>query len=285
MLLAEILNTLAGKTGTKTDSEEFKKIIAATSAIEVPEDITKQLSGLINLNEAKNDSMVKNHYFAQFADAFDPQIEKLMESIGLDRSAIDEIKAAEKPFKRMGIYQDKVGELLKKQAGSNSKKEVEQYQTEINALNKRIKDEAAAKDKVIEDLNKNFESREIDWTVGSLIPRDKLKSSIPEKFRLQNAKQAIDEFIAKSGAKITKGENGLKLVRANDTALDYTEFDLKTLIEKGLAESDMFETSAGQSSTKTIEIPKKDNTDIEAPHFANFKERIEQSKNDFKKAI
>lgn len=280
MLLAELLSNLAAKTGTKTDSEEFKKIIAATAAIDVSEEITTQLSGLFNFNEAKNNPTIKNHYFSQFADTYDPQTEKLMESIGLDRTAIDEIKASEKSvFKRIGIYQDKVSEILKKkESGGNSKKEIEQYQTEINELNKKIKAELQAKDDVISNLKKEFENTEIDWQVEALIPRDKLNNLIPEKFRLKNAKEAINDYISKSGAKIIKKDGQLKLVRATDSALDFTDSDLKTLIEKGLAENDLFQVGTGEPAKKPIEIAK--NTDDAHNPFGNFQERINQTKKD-----
>jgi hypothetical protein len=285
MLLAETLNVLlTKKLGVKEDSEELKKVLTALGTSEINDDLAKQLSGLLTVNEAKNDTTVKNHFYGQFADTYDRATEKMVKALGIDDATLDEIKSGEKSsFKRIDVYQEKISEIQKKQAGSNSKKEVEQYQKEINELNKKRQDEIAHKDKAIEDLKKDFESREVDWTVESLIPRDKLNDAIPEKFRLKNAKEAISEFIQKSGAKIVKGENGLKLVRANDIALDYTDSDLKTLIEKGLAEANLYKTAAGQPDKKTVEFPKEDPKDTENAAFRTLQERINQSKQDFLK--
>lgn len=287
MLLAETLKVLLTKKGSlKEGSEELEKILSAVGTTEITEDLSKQLSGLLTINEAKNDSTIKGHYYGQFADTYDRATEKAFEGFGLDKAAIEEIKASEKSsFKRIDLYEEKIKEVLKKKdSGGNSKKEIEQYQTEINELNKKIKAELQAKDDVISNLKKEFENTEIDWQVEALIPRDKLNNLIPEKFRLKNAKEAVNDFISKSGAKIVKKDGQLKLVRSSDGALDYTDSDLKTLIEKGLAEADLFQVGPGEVKKDPIEIQKN-------PEFANnnplgnFQERINQSKKDFQKTV
>ncbi len=284
-LLAETINVLlTKKLGVKEDNEDLKKVLTALGTSEISEDLAKQLSGLLTANDAKNDTNVKNHFYGQFADSYDRATEKMAKALGLDDASIDEIKSGEKSsFKRIDAYQEKISDIQKKQAsGGNSKKEVEQYQNEINELNKKVKAEIAGKDQTIEALKKDFDNREINWTVQSLIQRDKLNDAIPEKFRMKNAMEAVEEYISKSGAKIAKGENGLKLVRANDNALDFTDADLQTLIDKGLAEGNLYKTATQQPVKPTIDIQKQsDNTDNTS--LAGFQERIKQSQKDFNK--
>lgn len=242
MLLGELITTLAAKVGTDSANESLKTIIGLTATIEIDEDLAKTFeSGLLTANEAKNNPDIKAKFFSEFADATDKELTLAFKGLGLSDEQINELKASEpKTFKRISKLTDEANKLIeaKTKAGGNDEKlkalDLE-YKSKISELSNQVESFKTANiDLVNQSINK-----EIDWNMSSFINQHKITESIPSEYRGTLAKQAVNDFFKAKDAKVVLQNGELKLKRLSDESLDVTDLDIKTGIQKALAEKNL----------------------------------------------
>lgn len=260
MKAGDLIKILAGKTGTEIPEE----VLTQLGAIDIDDTIAENLqTNLITSKEARNNPEIKGHYYAQLADGFDKQQEEVFKKLGLTDEILSELKAAEpKSGKRALLYADKIVELQKDLVKANGKGNDEKAkQLEIDL--KEAKESLRLSIEQSTNLVSQHYDKEIDWRLGSELSALELKKAIPAEYRNGLALNAVKEYLKGKDAKIVL-ENGVtKLKRASDPSLDVTDFDLKTAINKSLAEKELLETAIPAPKKETIVIPgqtKKVNT-------------------------
>lgn len=240
MKAGDLIKTLAGKTGTEIPEE----VLTQLSAIDIDDTLAENLSSnLITSTEAKNNPQIKGHYYAQLMDGFDKQQEDVFKKLGLTDEQIVELKTAEpKSGKRALLYADKIIELQKdivKNSGKGNDEKAKQLEVELKEAKQALQ---ASIDQSTNLVAQHYD-KEIDWKLGSELSSLKLKEAIPAEYRGSLALSAIKDYLKTNDAKIVL-ENGVpKLKRASDPSLDVTDFDLKTAINKSLAEKQLLETA------------------------------------------
>jgi hypothetical protein len=242
MLLGEMITNLATKVGTDSANESLKQLISLTATIEIDEELAKTFeSGLLTANEAKNNPDIKAKFFSEFADATDKELTLAFKGLGLSDEQINELKASEpKTFKRISKLTDEANKLIeaKTKAGGNDEKlkalDLE-YKSKISELSNQVESFKSANiDLVNQSINK-----EIDWNMLSFINQHKITESIPSEYRGSLAKQAVSDFFKSKDAKVVLQNGELKLKRLSDESLDVTDLDIKTGIQKALAEKNL----------------------------------------------
>lgn len=244
MLLGELITTLATKVGTDSANESLKQLISLTATIEIDEELARTFeSSLLTVNEAKNNPDIKSKFFSEFADATDKELTLAFKGLGLSDEAINELKASEpKTFKRISKLTDEANKLIEaktKASGNDDKLKAldEQYKSKISELSNQVESFKTANiDLVNQSVNK-----EIDWNMSSFISQHKITESIPSEYRGTLAKQAVSDFFKSKDAKVVLQNGELKLKRLSDESLDVTDLDVKTGIQKALAEKNLLQ--------------------------------------------
>lgn len=242
MLLGEMITNLATKVGTDSANESLKQLISLTATIEIDEELAKSFeSGLLTANEAKNNPDIKAKFFSEFADATDKELTLAFKGLGLSDEQINELKASEpKTFKRISKLTDEANKLIEaktKASGNDEKMKALdlEYKTKISELSNQVESFKTANiDLVNQSINK-----EIDWNMSSFIGQHKITESIPSEYRGTLAKQAVNDFFKSKDAKVVLQNGELKLKRLSDESLDVTDLDIKTGIQKALAEKNL----------------------------------------------
>ena len=257
MLLGEMITNLATKVGTDSANESLKQLISLTATIEIDEDLARTFeSSLLTVNEAKNNPDIKSKFFSEFADATDKELTLAFKGLGLSDEQINELKASEpKTFKRISKLTDEANKLIEaktKASGNDDKLKAldEQYKSKISELSNQVESFKTANiDLVNQSVNK-----EIDWNMSSFINQHKITESIPSEYRGTLAKQAVSDFFKSKDAKVVLQNGELKLKRLSDESLDVTDLDIKTGIQKALAEKNLLHVATVVTPTVTQQV-------------------------------
>lgn len=253
MKAGDLIKQLAVKTGT--DLTSIEEVITQLGAIDIEDAIAEKMtSNLITSTEAKNNPDIKGHFYSQFADGFDKQLDDNFKKLGLTDEVIAELKAAEpKSSKRTSLYADKVAEIQKDLVKANGKGNDEK----AKQLEGELKDAKEALRLSIEQstslVNKHYE-KEIDWNIGSKLSGHKLKEAIPAEFRTSIALETFKEYLKAKDAKVVLENGKMKLKRASDPTLDVTDFDFDTALSKSLADKNLLDTAVPPPNPKTVEV-------------------------------
>ena len=257
MLLGEMITNLATKVGTDSANESLKQLISLTATIEIDEDLARTFeSSLLTVNEAKNNPDIKSKFFSEFADATDKELTLAFKGLGLSDEQINELKASEpKTFKRISKLTDEANKLIEaktKASGNDDKLKAldEQYKSKISELSNQVESFKTANiDLVNQSVNK-----EIGWNMSSFINQHKITESIPSEYRGTLAKQAVSDFFKSKDAKVVLQNGELKLKRLSDESLDVTDLDIKTGIQKALAEKNLLHVATVVTPTVTQQV-------------------------------
>lgn len=251
MQLEDLIKKLAEKSGIS-----LNEIIGA----EIEEEIaTKMLTNLFSINEAKNDKSVKGHFFAQFSDGLDSQLNSFKE-FGISEEKLSELKATEpSTFKRLNILVNEAKKLSENFAnadGSKAKKIQEEYESKLN----QILSEKESLSKTNLDLLNQFNNERTDWILEQKLSNHKISNAIPLEYRNEIAKKTINDYLINKDAKVVLENKQLRLKRISDETLDVLDFDLETAISKSLAEKNLLEVATQQAQTTAPTYSNTQNT-------------------------
>ena len=252
MKAGDLIKKLADKTGADLTALEAE-ITQQLSAIDIDDALAEKISNsLLTANEAKNSPDIKSHFYANFADGFDRQLDDSFKSLGLTDEVIAELKASEpKTSKRTSLYAAKVSELQKELAKSQGKGNDEKalkLAEDLKDAQSQLRASIDTNTKLVTD----HLDKEIDWRLGSELSNYELKKSIPSEYKSEIASRAVKDFLKTNDAKMVLENGVLKLKRASDSSLEVTDFDLKTALNKSLSEKDLIETAIAASPSQPV---------------------------------
>lgn len=215
-----LLAKLAAKTGVTLTEKEFENFI--TGNIDLPDaDTNKLLSGLLTLDDAKQNHDLKKHFASQVLDGADAELNRLMDETGFEVSDKEEMKALETTYKRISAIGKKIQTLEKKKAGASAgdKKEL---QDQINAHIAKIAELQKSHSEEIKTIRDESEKKLTNSTIRSIFASKKFANTqIPVDVNIETSMVLLNRELEKKGAKIINTSIGLKLVQAKDESLDW----------------------------------------------------------------
>jgi hypothetical protein len=259
MKLGEILTKLAEKSGTEINSESFQSLLKSIETVEVDETLAKPFDSLITLNQARNNSDVKNHYFSQFADGLDAVTKESFKVFGITEEKFNELKATEPTsFKRIGLLTKEAKTLIDSINGAKdgSKKEAEliaQYELKMREIQAEKESFANAnKELVIQHQNER-----LDWITSDYIRKNPLNTELPYIDTV--SKMAVNEYLSKVGAKPILVNGKIELRQTVDESLSF-EGRYEDVVSKALAENKLLKvsqqaTQQTQQTQNTTKLP------------------------------
>lgn len=222
MNLKEFLIAQAKKAGVYDDAE-FSLMVSASSLgdIEVPPGVVNKFdNNLFNVDIAKANINLKNHFISDFMMGYDEELVKMAKDYGLAQEMVDEIKTTKSSGQKVKLAMKALKDLEEKAKNSNPNHS-EEYVRKISEAQQKL-DEAIVK---AENEKRQIESKYVgrmqDLWEKAQLSNVAWNDNIPEAARVHTYKSVLNEKLNSLGGKIIfdAEANTSRLVNVNDDKL------------------------------------------------------------------
>jgi len=225
MKIADFINELADKVGNK-NHDGVKDFLsrADIQTMDLSDELCELIiSGLMSLDGAKNHPTVKKHYTALALNGVDAELASAINDFGLNATVFESDKDT---YTKIRTFKAKLKELLEKknEAPEEFKKRYDDLRKDKIELDGKIaamEEQHTAAIAAVKAESSNH--------VLSFLKSNHLKGfQYADKERsldlnMKLAQMVIDEVMTQKGAKVVNKDGVLKLVQANDEAMDFYE--------------------------------------------------------------
>lgn len=252
----ELLFDLAKRAGIDENNDDLKLLMSATglNSVEVPETLVKSLNtGLLDMNTARSNPILKSHYIGQFAPGIEQTYFGILKELGLSDEEIKDIQDSDiSTGKRIAYSKEKLKSLLesaKKSKGGEANEELKRILAESE---QKLKNIAAEKDKAYNDLKSQYVDKARNAAFEKLVSPLKLKG-IPDAVKATVVKTLFEKWVsdAKGKLEFDEVEEKFTLKNGTDPTLDFQHegkiFGVQDFLSLNLQKDNLLETSSGGS--------------------------------------
>ena len=270
MNLKEFLIAQAKKAGVSDDAE-FNLMVSASSLgdIEVPGTVINKFdNNLFNVDIAKANINLKNHFISDFMMGYDEELVKMSKDYGLTQEIVDEIKSTKSSGQKVKLAMKALKDLEEK-ARSSSGNHSEEYVRKIAEAQQKLDEAVLRAEDEKRSIEGKFTSRMQELWERAQLSNVAWNDAIPEAARIHTYKSVLNDKLQSLGGRIVYDveSNSSKLVNINDDKLplvvngkEFGYSDLQTLV---LQENKLLrEPGNGGSTTGT------QGTQFSAPSFS-----------------
>jgi len=251
-ILADTIKKLLTKSGFDIESEAYRKLIGLKElVVDIPDEVDGSLSGLMSLNEAKNNIDIKKHYKAEVLDPINNKISVWLKEVGADHDLINEISNDPNTYKKVELSLKKIAELKSKAAESGNKGDKAELERKVNELSAQLSKIAtdAAKDKedAIAAITNKYEMEFTDLEINRILGGKQLPGLFDRDIEIKMAREFLNKKLAEKNAQIKKVDGKLKLFSKDDETIRIfeagNELDISTLTDMALADNKFLKVS------------------------------------------
>jgi hypothetical protein len=239
--LGEILKDLIQKSGHDPKEAQFADLLS--NQTEMPREVAQSFGNLMSLDAAKNNTTIKNYFYAMAYAGSDKEMLKLADAFEFEEEQKVQLKEERSSGKKYEIF----GQFLKdrilsiqKEAAAAKKSGDKDAEKALNDEIVKLRETLSKKDDEIkttitqkEQEHKDYIlSKEIDSAFGGI----KWSENYPLEMRGEFAKIALNKTLEKMGAKVVLDDKGKpKVVKAENTEFEYFDSSNKRVIFTELA--------------------------------------------------
>lgn len=259
MTVGSFLNNLA--TLSKIDvatNEKFKSFIETNKSLldaDLPEEIAGTINGsLLTLDSAKNNFDLKKHFTAQALNGTDAAIERLVNEYQFEDIDKAEFLAEKNTNKKVEMLASKLKTALDKKASTpDGTGKSAALEKEILTLNSQLLDIKNTHNTEKLALQSQFENQILGYNVNQILSSKDYANINDKEVAVTVANQFINKALNESNAKLITKDGKLKLVRNDDTALDYMEnnkiIEFNDFADKTLSKHNLLKVSNSTTNT------------------------------------
>jgi len=260
MKLGIFLASVATKFGIDTTSPEFAEVLA--SGTEIPDNIANLYvnnNGLMTLEAAKNNPLLKNHFTATVLNPIDSNLDALMTEFELPDEIKAELKGNPNTYQRVPAVVRKIQELIIQRAGASGKAK-DDLTNQINALQQKLATSETAMQTTLAQKEEAHMNEMKDLLLDAIISGKKLNTSaFPAETIKMIARKFVDDALVNKGVKIKNVNRTLQLKQAAEEALDYYEnnapVSVDSFVEQVLANNKLLAVTDQSTATGTMGFP------------------------------
>jgi len=216
------------------------------------------VSSLLTIEGARNNPTVKKFFTSSALDPIDAEILNTISTFELGDEFKSEIVTNKNTYDKYGKLIGKIKEsmdALKAAKGNGNEKDIEKYTKQINELQQKIsqiQQTTVPKTELEKVLNEKENSLR-DFMIHSKISGLKFaNSNVPNDINIDFANVVLQKKLNEAKAIVVKDGNELKLMRADDPALEYYDIQNKPVkfddfMNKTFADSKLLEVSGKQN--------------------------------------
>jgi hypothetical protein len=240
MNLKEFLISQAKKAGVYDDAE-FNLMISASSLgeIEVPPAVINKFdNNLFNVDIAKANINLKNHFISDFMMGYDEELIKMSKEYGLPQEMVEEIKSTKSSGQKVKLAMKALKDLEEK-ARSSSGNHSEEYVRKIAEAQQKLDEAVSRAENEKRSIEGKFTSRMQELWERAQLSNVAWNDAIPEAARVHTYKSVLNDKLQSLGGRIVydADSNTSKLVNVNDEKLplvvngkEFGYSDLQTLV-------------------------------------------------------
>jgi hypothetical protein len=249
--IGTLLSSLAVKAGIPADHKALIDILskAELSNTEISDEIGNAIEGAVmSLEAAKNNPVLKAHYFAQALNGIDAETLRAMDEFGLDEDSKSELLAEKSSMKRVSGLISKIKTLEAKKSDA-ARKDQPDIQAKINELQKEKADAIHAMEAKLTAMQSTHANELTAMSVRNILAAKKYAAShLPDDVNLTTADVVTQRALAAQGAQIVRENGVLKLVNASDPSMDFYDKSnnrpsVEQFIDAALAENKLLAVS------------------------------------------
>lgn len=210
MKAGDLLNTLLKSAGFDTTDKAFIDVLskAEFANTDIPESVSNALTNnLMTLESAKNNPLLKSHYYGNALQPINEGVEKFLNEFGIDDATKSEILSDKNTFTKYEKAVRKIAELKEKSAGAGSKTDKLEYEKQITELNQKISNSVKETQSKIAEVTNNYENKIMDMGINYTLSSKPLPGQFDRDVEVNIARQFIDKKLAVLNA-IIVNENG-----------------------------------------------------------------------------
>lgn len=251
MKLGEFLNSLATKAGVAPDFKALVDFLSRSDIanIDVNQDLVQGIeSGLMNLDAAKQNPLVKSHFTALALNGIDTEILNSLGELGFGDDIVTEFKNEKNTPAKLRNLVTKVKEAQENLKKSTNKEDVKKYVDEIASLNQKLSglNDQFSTEKA--NLQRQHLNELTDLQVNGLLAgKNYANKDLPADVNATVARTLLNNALQSKGVKLVNANGKLTLKRADDESLDYLEnhkpVELGSFIDGVLAENKLLAVS------------------------------------------
>jgi hypothetical protein len=278
MKLINLFNEFATKCGKQNEPAVIDLLSRADlQNIDLADEVANAINNsLMTIDSAKNNPLLKSHFYALALGSADAEIMKTVELLNLGEDFKNEISGVQNTYDKQRKLASKVQEAieaLKAAKGNGNEKDIEKYTKKINDLNLQISQlkETTVPKSELDVLKQTHEKQLTDYAFGNLLNSFNFADKgLSREDMLLVAKSKIEKALD-GKAVLTRENNTLKLKNANDPALDYYDDSQKTVsfsdfAGKILADNKMLAVSGGKPNN-TITQPNGGGNELDTSRY------------------
>lgn len=222
MNLKEFLIAQAKKAGVADDAE-FNLMVSASSLgdIEVPSAVISKFdNNLFNVDIAKANINLKNHFISDFMMGYDEELVKMAKDYGLPQEMVDEIKTTKSSGQKVKLAMKALKDLEEKAKNSNPNHS-EEYVRKIAEAQQKLDEAMARADEERRSIEAKFTNRMQELWERAQLSSVAWNDAIPEAARIHTYKSVLSDKLNSLGGKIIfdADSNTSRLVNVNDEKL------------------------------------------------------------------
>ena len=219
--LGELLNDLAIQSGIDVNNEGLKALLsnATISAYDIPDAIASSIqSNLLTVDSAKNNPIIKSHFFALALNGVDSEINGLMNELQFSDEVKAEILAEKSSTKRSSLLTKKAIEI-EAAKGNAGNVDVEKFNAKISELNNQLVAKDAERLSYGEEITSKHRNETKDLLMKNQLSNyNYAMNTIPKEVNIATALAMINQEANTKGIKVALNDNNqLDLMTADGT--------------------------------------------------------------------
>lgn len=242
---------MATKAGVAPDFKALVDFLSRSDIanIDVNQDLVQGIeSGLMNLDAAKQNPLVKSHFTALALNGIDTEILNSLGELGFGDDIVTEFKNEKNTPAKLRNLVTKVKEAQENLKKSTNKEDVKKYVDEIASLNQKLSglNDQFSTEKA--NLQRQHLNELTDLQVNGLLAgKNYANKDLPADVNATVARTLLNNALQSKGVKLVNANGKLTLKRADDESLDYLEnhkpVELGSFIDGVLAENKLLAVS------------------------------------------
>jgi hypothetical protein len=239
--LGEILKDLILKAGYDPKEAQFSDMLSIQT--EMPREVAESFGGLMSIDAAKNNTTIKNYFYAMAYAGSDREMLKLADAFEFEEEQKTQLKEERSSGKKYEIFgqfvKDKISSI-QKEASAAKKAGDKDAEKLLNDEITKLRDTLAKKDeeKTSAILQKEQEHKNyiLNNEIDSAFNGIKWSENYAPEMRSEFARVALNKTLDKMGAKVVLDDKGKpKVVKAENTEFEYFDSSNKRVIFTELA--------------------------------------------------
>jgi hypothetical protein len=253
MKLGDFLNSLAAKAGIDPAHKALVDFLSRQEIanIDLSPELTSAIdANLMTLDAAKNNPIVKSHFFANALNGIDTEILNALPEFGFGEDVINEFKNEKNTNSKLRNLVAKVKEAQKNHKDADTSVDKKKYAEEINSLNQKIAGLTDGHTAELNNVKKQHLQEITDMQLNTLLAgKNYANKELPAEVNSTVARTLLNSSLQSKGAKLVNVNGKLVLKRVDDETLDFMDnhkpVTLDGFIDTVLADNKLLAVSTG----------------------------------------